>query len=237
MEKIKEKYKSIILIDKPSGISSFDCIRKLRPIIEVSKMGHAGTLDPLATGLMIIGVGKEGTRSLNDFKNLEKNYQVTALLGVSTTTGDTEGEIEEEREVSLDIKEVKKAVFALEGEKNLLVPLYSAIKKKGKPLYWYARKGIPVEVPYKTMVVKRADFEDFYEEKGKKYIRFQVKVSSGTYVRSLVEELGRVLGVPATVSALRRTAIGSYSLEKAYSLKDIEAGTVKIDHDFTRSDS
>lgn len=226
-----ENNKNIILIDKPRGITSFDCIRKLRPIIGVSKMGHAGTLDPLATGLMIIGVGKKGTHSLNDFKGLEKNYQVTALLGVSTTTGDTDGEIIEEKEVNIDIKEVKKAVFSLEGEKELLVPLYSAIKKKGKPLYWYARKGIPVEVPYKKMTVKRADFEDLYEEKGKNYIRFQVKVSSGTYVRSLVEELGRILGVPATVSALRRTAIGDYSVEKAHSLKDVEAGLVKFNLD------
>ncbi len=228
---MEENNKNIILVDKPSGITSFDCIRKLRPIIGVSKMGHAGTLDPLATGLMVIGVGKKGTQSLNDFKGLEKVYQVTALLGVSTTTGDTDGEIVEEKEVNIDVKEAKKAVFSLEGEKNLLVPLYSAIKKKGKPLYWYARKGISVEVPYKKMTVKRADFEDLYEEKGKKYIRFQVKVSSGTYVRSLVEELGRTVNVPATVSALRRTSIGNHSLERAHSLKDIEAGLVKFDFD------
>lgn len=192
----------------------------------VKKMGHAGTLDPLATGLMVIGVGREGTKELNNFKGLDKSYEVTALLGKRTTTGDIEGDVVEEKSVvDIDSEKVKKAVEGLMGENNLTVPLYSAIKKKGKPLYWYARKGLPVETPVKLMVVKEALFEDLYKEKGEYFIKFSVKVSSGTYIRSLVEEVGRYLNIPVTVYALRRTMVGDISIEGAVSLE--EAKTYK----------
>ncbi|MGM0629019.1 MAG: tRNA pseudouridine(55) synthase TruB [Patescibacteria group bacterium] len=215
--------KSIVLIDKPSGITSFDCIRRLRRILGISKMGHAGTLDPLATGLMVIGVGREGTRALNDFKGVDKEYEVTALMGVGTTTGDVDGEVLEEVKVNISSKEAKDVVLGLEGEHNIPVPIYSAIKKDGKPLYWYARKGIAVEPPVKKMTVKRALFKGLYEENGKIYMDLSLKVSSGAYIRALVEELGRELKVPATVSALRRTMIGDKMINEATPLDSVTA--------------
>ena len=220
MKKISD---NIILIDKPSGITSFDCIRKLRGVLGIKKMGHAGTLDPLATGLMVIGVGNEGTKELNNFKGLEKSYEVTTLLGKRTTTGDIEGEVVEEKKVvDIDKKEAQKAVERLIGEKKLPVPLYSAVKKDGKPLYWYARKGLLVETPIKTMVVKEAFFEDLHKKNDDHFIKFFIRVSSGTYVRSLVEEMGGYLGVPATVYALRRVAVGDISIEKASLLDEVK---------------
>lgn len=213
--------KSIVLIDKPSGITSFDCIRRLRRILGISKMGHAGTLDPLATGLMVIGVGRVGTKALNDLKGAEKEYEVTALMGIKTDTGDTDGKIVEEVGVNILPKDAEKAVLSLIGDRNVPVPLYSAIKKDGKPLYWYARKGIPIEPPVKKMTVKKAVFKAFYEENGSIYIDFSVRVSSGTYVRSLVEELGQELGVPATVSALRRVVVGDIDISEATPLDDV----------------
>ncbi len=222
---------NIILVDKPPGITSFDCIRRLRPVLGVKKMGHAGTLDPLATGLMMIGVGNIGTKKLNNFKGMDKTYEVTALMGRSTTTGDTGGETVDEMELpDLAREDAENAVMGLEGELELPVPLYSAVKRKGKPLYWYVRKGIKMERPIKTMIVKRAEFEDVKKEKDQIYIIFTVEVSAGTYVRSLVEELGLRLGFPSSVSALRRIAIGDISIKNALSLEDIESGEKKIDN-------
>ncbi len=198
----------------------------------VKKMGHAGTLDPLATGLMIIGVGKGGTRVLNEFSGLDKVYTAVAKLGERTTTGDEEGEVLERKTVEIDSKDAKEATLNLKGEQNLPVPLYSAIKKKGKPLYWYARRGLPVDIPLKKMVVKEIDFEGMYKENGITFIGFRVNVSAGTYIRSLVEELGRKLGVPATTSAIRRLNIGCHSVNEAGSLEDIEAGKVVFDLEF-----
>ncbi len=211
-----------LLIDKPSGITSFDCIRRLRKVLDDTKMGHAGTLDPLATGLMIIGVGKEGTKALNELKGVDKRYEVTALMGVKTATGDTDGEVVEKREVEISAEDAEREVKGLKGDQELEVPIYSAVKRQGKPLYWYARKDIAVEPPRKTMSVKEIDFEGVHREEGDLYIKFSVKVSSGTYVRSLVEELGRRLSTVATVSALRRTAVGEYGIEDAVTFEEIE---------------
>lgn len=219
---MKDPKGRFLLIDKPSGITSFDCIRRLRRVLDVTKMGHAGTLDPLATGLMIIGVGKEGTKALNELKGVDKQYEVTALMGVKTATGDTDGEVVEERDVEILTEDAEREVRGLKGDQELEVPIYSAVKRKGKPLYWYARKDIAVEPPKKIMSVKEVDFDGLYREKESLYIKFSVKVSSGTYVRSLVEELGARLSTVATVSGLRRTAVGDYSIEDAVTLEDIE---------------
>ncbi|MFP4022716.1 MAG: tRNA pseudouridine(55) synthase TruB [Candidatus Paceibacterota bacterium] len=218
MEKLPE---NIILIDKPVGITSFDCIRRLRRVLGMKKMGHAGTLDPLASGLMIIGVGKKGTRALNQFKGAEKTYQVRALFGKKTDTGDTDGQVVEEVEAdNISFEEVEKALSNMLGENLLPVPIYSAVKKEGKPLYWYARKGLNVETPEKEMSVKEASLSRVYEENGDLLADIFMTVSSGAYVRSLVEELGRRLSSLATVSALRRTKINDISVDRAFSLEE-----------------
>ncbi|TES97098.1 tRNA pseudouridine(55) synthase TruB [Patescibacteria group bacterium] len=210
-----EKVSEILLIDKPKGITSFDVIRKLRKKLGIKKMGHAGTLDPLATGLLIIGVGK-GTKKLNQFLKLPKVYEVEILLGKKTTTGDQEGEILEEKPVhDLPSDKIEKVLESIQGKITLPVPAYSAIKKKGKPLYKMARRGEKVEVPEKEMEVVWVRLKDHHKEGDGYILELEMEVKSGTYVRSIAEEIGIKLGYPAMVWELKRTKIGSFRVEDA----------------------
>jgi tRNA pseudouridine55 synthase len=184
-------------------------------------MGHAGTLDPMASGLMIIGVN-EGTKKMSEFLKLPKVYVADVLLGKKTDTGDMEGRVIEEKEVA-DIPEekIREVVLGLIGEHSLPVPMYSAIKIGGRPLYKLARKKERgsefteeeknITPPVKVMKVISARL---LEIKGN-VLKIEMEVSSGTYVRSLGEELGRRLGYPATLVGLRRMKIGEFSLEDA----------------------
>ena len=204
----------ILLIDKPKGITSFDVIRKLRKKLGVRKMGHSGTLDPLATGLLLIGVGK-GTKKLKGLIGLPKTYSAEVLLGVRTDTGDLEGKVIEEKPVpKLDEKRVKKVLKDLEGGIDLLVPIYAAVKIKGKPLYKYAREGREVEVPIKTMHVIKAELLGIKDN----VLEVQFEVKSGTYIRSIAEELGKRLGTVAMLKNLRRIKIGDFSVKDAEKL-------------------
>lgn len=207
--------KDIILIDKPKGITSFDVIRKLRKKLGIRKMGHAGTLDPLATGLLLIGVGA-GTKKLADLIGLPKTYESDILIGKRTTTGDMEGEIVESLKVeSLKPGEVKEVFDGMVGVLELPVPLYSAIKKEGKPLYKYARSGKEVEVPVKNMEIRAIELLDVICGDGECVLSVQMDVGSGVYVRSIAEEVGRRLGYPATVKELRRTKVGEFDIKDA----------------------
>jgi tRNA pseudouridine55 synthase len=216
----------ILLADKPKGISSFDVIRVLRRELGIRKMGHAGTLDPLASGLMIIGVGP-GTKKLTNLIKLDKTYEAEILIGESRTTGDMEGDILEEKKVAFanlekDLSE-EKIIAELEGmvgTNKLAVPVYSAIKKDGVALYKKARKGIPesdIDIPIKEMEVKgfeltKVEF-DLESERLRIYVNFDV--GSGTYIRSLAVELGKRLGYPATLANLRRTKVGEFDIKDA----------------------
>ncbi len=210
----------LLLVDKPEGISSFDVIRILQQHFGKIKIGHAGTLDPLATGLMILGVG-QGTKNLTELIGLEKVYITDILLGKKTTTGDREGEIVELLEYpDLKQKEIENVVYEMRGILNLPVSLFSAIKKDGKPLYQYARQGQEVEEPIRPMEVKEIALLDWYKQEPFEIARVRFRVSKGTYIRSLGEELGRRLGVPASLASLRRTRIGEYLLEDAYTIPE-----------------
>lgn len=205
----------ILLIDKPKGITSFDVIRRLRRKLNIKKMGHAGTLDPLASGLMIIGVQK-GTKKLNDFLKLPKVYEAQVLLGKKTTTGDLEGEIVEEKNIEeINLEEVKKILKEITGKINLPVPVYSAIKQNGQPLYKKARKGMDVNPPIKEMEIKKIKMLDNFKHDNFYVISLEIKVGSGTYIRSIAEEIGSRLGLPATLKELRRTRIGKFKIENA----------------------
>jgi len=213
-----ENLDKIILIDKPKGITSFDVIRQLRKKIGVRKMGHAGTLDPLASGLMIIGI-QEGTKLLNNFLKLPKTYEAHILLGKSTTTGDMEGEVVSSGDAGhIKKSEIEKVTKEMVGTHNIKVPIYSAIKQGGVPLYKKARAGHDVEAPVKEMTVTHAILEDLYEHDGYPIIKINFDVSSGTYIRSLAEEFGKKLNVPATLFDLRRLTIGDFSVEDAMDL-------------------
>ncbi len=205
----------ILFIDKPKGITSFDVIRRLRKKLGIRKMGHAGTLDPLATGLLVIGVN-EGTKKLKDLIGLPKTYETEILIGRRTTTGDMEGEVVEEKKVeSLKIDEVVKVLEEMVGVLKLPVPVYSAIKKEGKPLYKYARQGKEVDVPVKEMNIYGVELLDVVCDGGECVLSVRMDVGSGTYVRSVAEEVGKRLGFPATVKELRRTKVGEFDVKNA----------------------
>lgn len=218
--------KDIILIDKPKGITSFDVIRKLRKKFGLQKMGHSGTLDPVASGLLIIGIGK-GTKKLTNFLKLPKIYETEIILGIKTDTGDITGKIKEERKISLENgilkfnnkkipkEKIKEILEKITGKLNLPVPLYSAVKISGKPLYKLARKGIEVKPPKKEMEIFWIKLKDDFKYKDYYILKLEMKVSSGTYVRSIAEEIGRKLGIPATVKELRRTQIGKFKVSQA----------------------
>lgn len=220
----------LLLIDKPKGMSSFSVIRQLRRRTGVRKMGHAGTLDPLATGLMLIGV-QTGTKLLTDLVGLDKEYVAEVLLGERRSTGDLEGEVLEAKDYTGDITvpQIRKALQSLVGELTLPVSAYSAIKKDGVPMYRRARKAaakgeVVADVPLRLMKVQEVELckeEVIATQHGQRLLlTIRFVVGSGTYIRSLGEELGTRLGYPATLANLRRTKVGKYRIEDAKQLTD-----------------
>ena len=220
----------ILLIDKPAGITSFDVIRQLRARTGIKKFGHAGTLDPAATGLMILGVEK-GTKKLTGLIKLNKEYVAEVRLGERRSTGDLDGEITESvPKVIVDDEIVKEAVESLVGTNTLPVSAYSAIKKDGKPMYKRAREAaregeLVKDVPVRDMIVHEAEYlgldEVVTEDGHRVVVRIRFFVASGTYIRSLAEELGRKLGYPATLESLRRTRVGEFKIEDALKIEEI----------------
>ena len=213
----------ILLVDKPLGMTSFDVIRVLRKKLGIRKMGHAGTLDPLATGLMIIGVGA-GTKKLSEFIKLDKEYIAEVLIGERRSTGDMEGVVLEVVAVdALDEELVRTTLHEMEGVLTLAVSAYSAIKKDGVPMYKRARKAEKsgeeiTELPVRDMHVYEAKLLQTEKKKDRVVLTVEFRVGSGTYIRSLGEELGRRLGYPATLQSLRRTKVGEFDIKDAVQL-------------------
>lgn len=218
---------SLLLIDKPLGITSMDVIRRLRPLLGIKKIGHAGTLDPLATGLMIIGVGP-GTKQLGTLIKLDKTYVTEVRIGEQRSTGDLEGEVVAEKLVTeLPEALVREVLIGMVGTLTLPVSAYSAIKVDGVPMYKRARKAersgeMVTEVPMRDMRVLEATLLAYTIDNGRAVATVQFSVGSGTYIRSLAEELGRRLGYPATVQALRRTRVGEYRIEDARTIESFK---------------
>ena len=211
--------KGFLLVDKPSGISSFDVIRKLRKILEVKKMGHAGTLDPLASGLLVVAVG-EGTKLLEYFIGMDKVYEVEAHFGAVSDSFDADGVISKvsDKEVSLD--EIKKVIDAkFVGEIEQVPPKYSALKINGKKAYEMARAGEDFEMKSRRVMIDSFEIIDYQWP----LVSFRVACGSGTYIRSLIHDLGGSLGLGAYVSKLRRISVGKFLVQDAVDL-DAEAG-------------
>lgn len=224
-----KEHPELLLVDKPKGITSFDVIRQLRRRLEVKKMGHAGTLDPLATGLMIIGIGA-GTKRLTELTKLDKEYLAEVLIGERRSTSDMEGEVVEEREVMESVEilqsKISTVLTNLIGTIELPVSAYSAIKVDGVPMYKRARQAektgdVVTELVRRTMRVYEAELFrlEMMPKRALATIRF--KVGSGTYIRSLAEELGRVISYPATIYNLRRIRVGGFDIDMAKPLADI----------------
>jgi len=207
------------LIDKPKGWSSFDVVKRIRKCVDLRKVGHAGTLDPMATGLMIVCCGK-GTRTINEIQDASKAYEGTVTLGASTESYDAETEIIETAAFSHITKQ--KVLAALKehfsGQIAQVPPMYSAIKKDGQRLYKLARKGKEVEREPREVTIHAARIIYFDPPKVKLYI----KCSKGTYIRSIANDLGKHLNSLGYLSTLRRTAIGDFSVKDALSIDDLD---------------
>lgn len=213
------KNDGIVLLNKSKGISSFKAINKLKWIIKSNKVGHAGTLDPIAEGLLIVMVNN-ATKFSDNLMKRDKEYFVELELGYETATYDTEGEITEkyEGEINISDERIFEVINSFTGEIMQIPPMYSAIKINGEKLYELARKGIEVE--RQARKIKIYSIGEINIEQNK--ISFYAEVSSGTYIRSLVRDIGRKLGVYATMTRLVRTKIDKYSINESVSLEEIE---------------
>lgn len=205
-----------ILIDKDPDWTSFDVVKKIRNSIRVKKVGHAGTLDPFATGLLILCTGKS-TKKIESYQALEKVYTGTMVLGKRTNTMDPEGEILEEKDFSgINDQMINETVQEFIGEISQIPPMFSAKKHKGKALYKYARKGMEIERKPVSVVIHEFEIERIELPE----IRFRVKCSKGTYVRVLADDFGKKLGCGAYLKELRREAIGKYTVDEALKIDD-----------------
>lgn len=210
-----------LLIDKPTGISSFGVVARVRRILSEAagrkvKIGHTGTLDPAATGLMILVIGKYCKRA-GEFSKLDKTYEVEMTLGAISSTGDIEGEITKKSTQRPDETEVRMILSKFVGNIYQTPPIYSAIKVDGQRAYKLARAGKEVKLEPRQVTIKSINGVKYEYPK----LRFITEVSSGTYIRSLVEDIGAELGTGAYMSALRRTKVDHYDLKDAISVDDL----------------
>ena len=199
----------VFLLDKPQGMSSNDIMQKVKRIFQANKAGHTGALDPLATGMLPICLG-EATKFSQFLLDADKRYLVTAKLGERTDTSDAEGQIVETRDVNVETSEILTALEQFRGDILQVPTMFSALKHNGKPLYEYARQGITVEREARPITI----FELNFIEYNAPYLTLEVHCSKGTYIRTLVDDLGEVLGCGAHVTMLRRTAVADYPTEK-----------------------
>ena len=199
----------VFLLDKPQGMSSNDIMQKVKRIFQANKAGHTGALDPLATGMLPICLG-EATKFSQFLLDADKRYLVTAKLGERTDTSDAEGQIVESRDVNVKTPEILTALEQFRGNILQVPTMFSALKHNGKPLYEYARQGITVEREARPITI----FELNFIEYNAPYLTLEVHCSKGTYIRTLVDDLGEALGCGAHVTMLRRTAVADYPTEK-----------------------
>ena len=210
----------ILLIDKPSGMSSFGVVARVRRILSEEaghkvKVGHAGTLDPFATGLLVI-LTEKGTKRATEFLKLDKWYEATICLGKTSTTGDPEGEIETCCRDACPKRLLSQVLSQFTGVIHQTVPQYSAVKINGQRAYKLAREGKEVEMPTREVEIYQLDLVDYKWP----YLKICCHVSSGTYIRTLGEDIGKALGVGGYLTELRRTQIGDFKIEDAVPLEE-----------------
>jgi tRNA pseudouridine55 synthase len=211
----------IILVDKPVDMTSFGVVARVRRILSEQngkkmKVGHCGTLDPFATGLLILCVGKE-CKNAGEYMKHDKVYEATILLGKTSSTGDPEGEITDVSNTQPSQEKIKEALQKFIGEIKQTPPAHSAIKINGQRAYHLARQGKAVDMPERTVTIHSLELIDYsYPE-----LKIRTHVSSGTYIRSLAEDIGKVLGTGAYCNQLRRTAIADWKIEHAQTLAEL----------------
>ncbi len=213
---------SVIVVNKDINRTSRDIVNDLNKILGTKKIGHTGTLDPIATGVLVICVGKY-TKLVNLLTALDKEYIATIKLGIKTDTLDITGKVIEEKSFNVDKEGVINTLNSFLGKSIQEVPAYSAVKINGKKLYEYARNNESVELPKRMITVNRIELLDFKDD----LIKFKVNVSKGTYIRSLIEDICSKLGTVGTMESLERIKQGKFDIKDSYTLKDIKNNNYK----------
>ena len=208
----------VFLLDKPQGMSSNDIMQKVKRVFQANKAGHTGALDPLATGMLPICLG-EATKFSQFLLDADKRYVVTAKLGERTDTSDAEGQVVETRPVNVETSQILTALEQFRGDILQVPTMFSALKHNGKPLYEYARAGITVEREARPITIFEINFTEYQAPS----LTLEVHCSKGTYIRTLVDDLGEVLGCGAHVTVLRRTAVADYPTEKMMTWDALQA--------------
>ena len=221
LEEYVENYSAIVVVKKEAGMTSFDVVNKISHIFGIRRVGHTGTLDPMAEGVLIVAVGK-ATKIVELLTAKEKEYVAGVKLGIRTDTRDTEGTVLEEKEVPKNLP-VEKVLKSFQKTYLQEVPIYSAVKVDGKKLYEYAREEKKVELPKKEVTIKEIELL----EKTEDTFTFRSLVSKGTYIRSLIDDIGLSLGTYATMTSLLRTKQGKIKLEDASTLEEISENHYK----------
>jgi len=218
----------IIVVNKDLGYTSRDVVNIVSKSLNTKKVGHTGTLDPMATGVLVLCVGN-ALKLCELLTNHDKEYIAGITLGIETDTLDTEGNILSTETVNIDKNKIFEAVNSFKGSYIQEVPKYSAVKVNGKKLYEYARKNIDVKLPSKMVNIHDIEIiDDITYKDGKVYFKIKTTVSKGTYIRSLVRDIGKSLGVPAVMNSLVRNRLGDFSINQSYSIEDIKEGKFEL---------
>lgn len=218
----KHEINGLLLFDKPEGFSSNQALSKIKWIFSAKKAGHTGTLDPLATGLLPICFG-EATKFSNHLLNSDKTYEATIQLGWKSSTGDAEGELTKSTTTLLVKEKIQSALDSFIGVSYQIPPMFSALKYKGQPLYKLARKGVKIKIKEREINISKLILLNNH----KNVLKIEVTCSKGTYIRTLAEDIAQKLGTDGYLIDLRRTKIGTISVESAYSLENIEKFTLQ----------
>lgn len=215
-KKIRVPVHGVLLLDKAAGASSNDVLIKAKRLLNAQKAGHTGTLDPFATGLLPLCFG-EATKFAQDLLDADKTYETVVHLGVTTTTGDTEGAVTDTRGVDVSLKQIEAVLEQFRGDIDQVPPMHSALKRDGKPLYEYARAGVTLEREARRVTIYTLEFLGYEAP----LLKLRVRCSKGTYVRVLGEDIGKALGCGAHLQTLRRTQVGHLSLSDALTLDQL----------------
>ncbi len=213
-KKIRLPINGVLLLDKAAGHSSNDALVKVKRLLNAKKAGHTGTLDPFATGLLPLCFG-EATKFAQDLLDADKTYETVVHLGIKTTTGDTEGEVVETCDVNVTLENIEMVLEQFRGAIEQIPPMYSALKRDGKPLYEYARAGVTLERNARQVTIHQLEFLDYQAP----LLTLRVQCSKGTYIRVLGEDIGAALGCGAHLKALRRTGVGALKIDQAMTLE------------------
>lgn len=213
----------ILIVNKPQDFTSRDIVNKVGRILKTKKIGHTGTLDPIATGVLVICIGNT-TKLCEVLTSEYKEYIATIKLGIKTDTLDTTGEIIERKDFNITEPQIIEVLSSFLGKSTQVTPIYSAVKVNGKKLYEYAREGIKVELPTREINITNIELISFNNDE----IVFKTTVSKGTYIRALIDDICKKLNTVGTMSSLIRTKQGNFKIEESYTIEDIEKGNYKL---------